>query len=342
MKLRHWWEPQRNQLSATSGEMVFKGHLILDDGDTIKTKSELMGADGQNGTIWGTLVLRDGVFPSDALATADFTSRYGRAPILDDMLTYVSDDGSVSSVKTFDGTNWTTAALRLNGNLITPGTIFGDRIVAGSELSSPVIRGGYGYFGDNGSGGYYTTIDNLGNFTTSKLTATYGSIDNVTIGENCDVLGTIYAKNIEGDVSRTKVLKITTDTVLTVAEPSSGTNYAYLTLGQLDFGTEEFAREVVFFGNVMFDNDAAAQGAINFILNGSTVVTYQSSGQVNVYEDDTDGWWTYPSVFTIPANVSGLVTVQLEASKASNTSTSGNGRNTVLAGNSFIFTAGKS
>lgn len=130
-------------IDSTSKKMVLKGRLILDDGQMITSRDELQG---KSGTIWGTLKLRNGVFPSDALATADFTARYGRAPILDDVLTYVSNDELVSSVKSFDGVSWVSPGFRFNGNLITPGTIFGDRIVAGSELSAPVIKGGTGWF----------------------------------------------------------------------------------------------------------------------------------------------------------------------------------------------------
>lgn len=130
-------------IDSTSKKMVLKGRLILDDGQMITSRDELQG---KSGTIWGTLKLRNGVFPSDALATADFTARYGRAPILDDVLTYVSNDELVSSVKSFDGVSWVSPGFRFNGNLITPGTVFGDRFVAGSELSAPVIKGGTGWF----------------------------------------------------------------------------------------------------------------------------------------------------------------------------------------------------
>lgn len=130
-------------IDSTSKKMVFKGRLILDDGQMITSRDELQG---KSGTIWGTLKLRNGVFPSDALATADFTARYGRPPMLDDMLTYVSNDELVSSVKSFDGASWVSPGVRFNGNLITPGTVFGDRFVAGSELSAPVIKGGTGWF----------------------------------------------------------------------------------------------------------------------------------------------------------------------------------------------------
>jgi predicted phage tail protein len=104
------------------------------------------GTDGKNGTIWGTLKLRDGVFPSDVLASQDFNSKYGRWPELDDMLTYVSNDETVSSVKTFNGNFWEVPLALINGNLITKGTVFGEAFVAGSTIKAPHIEGGTGNF----------------------------------------------------------------------------------------------------------------------------------------------------------------------------------------------------
>ncbi|MBE3653504.1 hypothetical protein [Vibrio navarrensis] len=133
-------------LDSVSKKLVLKGRLVLDDGELITNKEQLQGQDGKPGTIWGTLKLRAGIFPSDALATSDFTARYGRAPMLDDMLTYVSNDGAVSSVKSFSGTSWAAPALRLSGDLITPGSVYGDRFVAGTTISAPHIEGGTGNF----------------------------------------------------------------------------------------------------------------------------------------------------------------------------------------------------
>ncbi|MGR2836371.1 hypothetical protein ABMX52_22500, partial [Vibrio vulnificus] len=196
-------------LDSVSRKLVLKGRLILDDGSLITNKDELQGKDG---TIWGTLKLRDGIFPSDALATADFTARYGRAPILDDMLTYVSNDGSVSSTKSYNGAAWVAPALRLSGDLITPGTIFGDRFVAGSELTSPVIKGGEAYFGKEVGApfdGYHTKISPDGLIQTDRIQATGGDFDNVTIGENCEILGTLKAGQIVGDIARPILVNLT-------------------------------------------------------------------------------------------------------------------------------------
>lgn len=132
-----------------SNQMVFRGHLILDDGQVIKSRAELQGTngtDGMNGTIWGSVVLRNGVFPGNSVANADFESRYGRAPQLDDVLTYSNSDGSVSSTKSFDGSAWIVPVALFNGNVIAKGTVYGDALVAGTEIVAPLIKGGTGSF----------------------------------------------------------------------------------------------------------------------------------------------------------------------------------------------------
>ncbi|MGI2929464.1 phage tail protein [Vibrio fluvialis] len=186
-------------IDSNSKKMVFKGHLILDDGQPIKSRQELKGADGKDGTngsngtnglsgtIWGALKLRNGVFPSSALASADFQARYGRMPIRDDLLTYVSDDETVSSAKSFDGNTWVQPALRLNGNLITPGSVYGDRFVAGTEIKSPVIsagsvRGGTAGFGEDGPySGYHTYISEDGTLRTNRLVVPEGFISHLQL-----------------------------------------------------------------------------------------------------------------------------------------------------------------
>ncbi|MBM4876528.1 hypothetical protein HYO45_13160 [Vibrio parahaemolyticus] len=209
-------------IDTESGKMVFNGRLILDDGKVISSTEQLKGDDGSPGNAWGTLVLRNGVFPSDEVATNDFRSRYKRSPVLDDMLTYVSNDGAVSSVKTFDGTQWVSPGLRLNGNIITKDSIYGDRFVAGSEIRSPVFEGGSGYFSDvvriGEVSGHSVFINGAATQGTDKVLragigskATFyllangfihseagGYLDNLTIGTNCRVLGKISASQIEG------------------------------------------------------------------------------------------------------------------------------------------------
>ncbi|MCG9624647.1 phage tail protein [Vibrio mediterranei] len=135
--------------------------------------SDMRGQDGNNGTPGSgiyTLTLRNGVFPSSATATGDFTQHIGRAPVRDDILTYRNSGGTVSSTKSFDGADWIAPQLLLSGNLITPNSIYGDRFVANTEITSPLIKGGQGYFGAGGPyDNYHTRIDANGTIRTNRL-----------------------------------------------------------------------------------------------------------------------------------------------------------------------------
>lgn len=325
-------------LDAVSRKLVLKGRLILDDGSLISNKDELQGKDG---TIWGTLKLRDGIFPSDALATADFTARYGRAPILDDMLTYVSNDGSVSSTKSYNGTAWVAPALRFSGDLITPGTIFGDRFVAGSELTAPVIKGGEAYFGKEVGApfdGYHTKISQDGLIQTDRIQATSGNIDNVTIGEDCDILGTLTAGQIVGDVVRVSVANVTQDKFATANRPASGNAVGYETVATVDIGQASWSRTVVVPNGIIFDNFNSLAG-IQYVVDG---VVYHQHDTTNLNSYQFDGKHaTYAGQFIVPPGTSGVITIRLFTEIAFNAPFDYS-RGYIYAGTSFVLTNFKS
>lgn len=100
------------------------------------------GEDGIPGAGFHRLVLRNGVFPSDSVATADFTSNFGRAPVIDDHLTYLKSDEKVSSTKRYNGAAWIAPGAIFTGDMLVKGTVTGDRIAAGQEIVSPIIKGG--------------------------------------------------------------------------------------------------------------------------------------------------------------------------------------------------------
>lgn len=301
-------------LDSVSRKLVLKGRLILDDGSLISNKDELQGKDG---TIWGTLKLRDGIFPSDALATADFTARYGRAPILDDMLTYVSNDETTSSVKAFDGQSWVIPGLRLNGNLITPGSIYGDRIVAGSEISSPVIiggevRGGHAKFGpnENLSRGYNTVITENGLIETNNLKADGGEIDNLIVGENCEVRSTLTAGQIVGDIARPITVNVTSYQQVQV---NRGQTQYIAMVTELDLGATSWGRNVIIPAGILFDDTEGAGDFLDVIINGQTVYTYDSN---NTYRISSSGGSmgyshvTYARQVYLPPNTPALLTMR--------------------------------
>ncbi|EAR6710153.1 host specificity protein J [Salmonella enterica] len=103
----------------------------------------------------------------------------------------------------YDGSDWIVPKLLVDGDIIAMGTIKGDRIVAGAELSAPVIHAG--------------TITSSGNPPAFSLTpdgkltaknadisgninAIGGHFSHVTIDNSCDIQGTLRAEHIVGDI----------------------------------------------------------------------------------------------------------------------------------------------
>jgi hypothetical protein len=104
---------------------------------------------------------------------------------------------------------------------VTAMSITADYVKAGVSLTSPNLVGGtlsigsgdnscfmeggsigIGKGGPYGAWGYgwHTIIYNDGGLYTDRIHASGGTFNNVTIAENCDVRGTIYANKIVGDV----------------------------------------------------------------------------------------------------------------------------------------------
>ena len=97
---------------------------------------------GRPGASFHTLTLRGGIFPLDAVASADFLLHFGRNPVLDDILIYRNDAGTEVSIKRFTGSVWVDPGLFITGDVIALGTIAGDRFTAGTEITAPLIKGG--------------------------------------------------------------------------------------------------------------------------------------------------------------------------------------------------------
>ncbi|KYN90557.1 hypothetical protein ATY35_09710 [Vibrio cidicii] len=213
------------------------------------------GKDGQHGAGFYTLTLRNGVFPDNATATADFTDAYGRAPILDDHLTYRNAAGTASSTKRYTDVAWEAPSLILHGDLLAYGSVTGDRFKANTEITAPILRGGLGDFSGlvrakDGSfvekieigsvGGYRAYIKSVtssghnmivvegpsgdvmfavqGNGNLYSIGGGY--LNNLTIGENCTVLGKITTQQLVGDVASGAVVSFSQ----TQIKPT-GTNY---------------------------------------------------------------------------------------------------------------------
>lgn len=75
---------------------------------------------------------------------ARFQEVAGRDPIAGDILVQTLTDGSDSDARQrrSDNSGWQSVALLINGSMVATGTIAGDRLVAGTELNSPIIKSG--------------------------------------------------------------------------------------------------------------------------------------------------------------------------------------------------------
>lgn len=154
--------------SEYSIDGIYNWHTVLDPADkyerraTFENGSQVTpwsdpfaigqgvpGDPGRNGSGWYTLVNATGNWPGDSTATIEFTNAFGRAPVLDDHLTYSNNaDPSLASNTSTKRCNsdfgqpvtWSTPVQVVNGDFIALGTISGNRMVAdtitGNEISS--------------------------------------------------------------------------------------------------------------------------------------------------------------------------------------------------------------
>lgn len=131
-----YWDNNRKTL-------VLKGEIQLLDGTSVSSKNDL--GNGAGGIF--RIQSATGVFPeSTDVANALFRSAFNTDPGMDTVLTFysVTAEGKVSRAdsRMYNGSAWVKPMLFIDGDLIALGTIRGDRLVAGSEIYAPVIKGG--------------------------------------------------------------------------------------------------------------------------------------------------------------------------------------------------------
>jgi predicted phage tail protein len=101
----------------------------------------LDGADGESGAgFYGSVYTA--IDWTASTANSRFTSLVGRAPVKLDIFTQTRSDGTDSQARQYNGSSWVSVALQVNGSIVAKDTIAGDRLVAGTEISAPVIKGG--------------------------------------------------------------------------------------------------------------------------------------------------------------------------------------------------------
>ena len=88
----------------------------------------------------------DGKFPDNDTATQMFYREFGFYPARDTTLIIYSlgADGKVShsEARLYNGAQWIEPKMFIDGDLIATGTMRGDRLIAGTEIWAPIIRGG--------------------------------------------------------------------------------------------------------------------------------------------------------------------------------------------------------
>lgn len=99
------------------------------------------GANGANGAgFYGSTYAA--ISWTTSTANSRFLALVGRNPVNLDIFTQTRQDGTDSQARQYNGTSWAAVALQINGSIVASGTIAGDRLVAGIEISAPVISGG--------------------------------------------------------------------------------------------------------------------------------------------------------------------------------------------------------
>lgn len=87
-----------------------------------------------------------GVYSSIDWTTNTANNRFfdliGRMPTKYDIFTQSRSDNTDSQSRQYNGSSWDPAALQVNGSIIALGTIAGNKIISGTEITSPIVTGG--------------------------------------------------------------------------------------------------------------------------------------------------------------------------------------------------------
>lgn len=156
----------------------------------------------------------DGKFPSNNdTATQMFYREFGFYPARDTTLIIYSlgGDGKVShsEARLYNGAKWIEPKMFIDGDLIATGTMRGDRLIAGTEIKAPLIRGGQMVAGSVISAGNPPAFELLEDGTlnarraniSGNINASSGQLSNVLINENC-YIKKLNVEQIDGDISK--------------------------------------------------------------------------------------------------------------------------------------------
>jgi hypothetical protein len=127
----------------------------------------------------------------------------GRQPVNNDIFTQTLTNGSDSQSKqyTSSSNSWEGVLLKFNGSILATRSVAGDTLIAGTEITSPVVTGGTIRTATGTS--RRVEISSAGNFPIwvgSGTKNAENSIMHVDSAGNSAFKGSVYARNLEGDV----------------------------------------------------------------------------------------------------------------------------------------------
>lgn len=122
---------------STNNAYVFNGRLVV-GGYAVNSEDDIRALDGAG--FYGSAYAA--ISWTTSTANSRFLALVGRNPVNLDIFTQTRQDGTDSQARQYDGTSWVAVALQVNGSIIASGTIAGDRLIAGTSITAPVINGG--------------------------------------------------------------------------------------------------------------------------------------------------------------------------------------------------------
>jgi hypothetical protein len=118
------------------------------------------GSDGTRGAGFYVISSSTGAW-SDSIANS---ATPGGVPVKDDVVTiFKSTDTKVSNTRRYNGSAWVSPGFVVHGDMIATGTISGDRFVAGTSITAPLIMGGQ-LITDTGTG-FRTIVGGPGDYS---------------------------------------------------------------------------------------------------------------------------------------------------------------------------------
>lgn len=125
---------------GNTGKFVFNGRLVI-GGYQVNSEADIRALDGAAGAgFYGSTYAT--ISWTTSTASARFLALVGRNPVNGDIFTQTLQTGTDSQARQYNGTSWVTVALQVNGSIVASGTIGGDKLIAGTSITAPVINGG--------------------------------------------------------------------------------------------------------------------------------------------------------------------------------------------------------